>query len=79
MLTNINASIIDKEEHRWSDLVTLHSCRDLYIKNERELFMGDGKEPVFDLMLNYLHEENKAILRSLFNDDILERIGLSGD
>lgn len=79
VLTNINASIIDKEEHRWSDLITLHSCRNLYIKNESELFMGDGKKPNFELVLNYLHDENKEVLRSLFNEEILDRIGLSGE
>ena len=76
VLTNVNANINDRDEYRWSDLVTLHVFQRLHIENEAGLFMGDGGLPIFDLILNYLHDENKKILRSLLNEDITNRIGL---
>lgn len=75
-LTVINTDLIDENGSRQVRILSMHkTIFSAPLSDTEQLYAGDN--PPLQAALHDMHDENTALLRTLLNDDMLERIGLS--
>lgn len=75
-LTVVNTDLIDEGQSRTLRILTMHRTMfDPPLADVEQLYAGDDTQ--VHAAMHKMHDENKHVLRSLLNDAMVQRVGLS--